>query len=75
MRHVETRDSADGGFAIDDVLEKGFLAYAAAGDGAEACDYYSLLCGGEGGGGACGCGGEGTEGEGGNACGGAEEEV
>lgn len=34
MRDIESCDSADGGFAIDDVLKEGFLADAAAGDDA-----------------------------------------
>lgn len=74
MRHVETGDATDGRFAVDDVLEEGFLAYAAAGDDSEASDYYALFGGGEGSGCACGCRG-GAEGEGGDAGGGAEEEA
>ena len=75
MCHIESSHFANGTFTIDDILEKVLLADATAGDDAEACDYDAVLGSREGCGGACGGWGVGAEGEGGDACGCAEEEV
>lgn len=76
MGDIESGHSADGTFTVDDVLEEFLLAYAAAGDDAKAGDYYTIFGGGERGGCGARClGGVGAEGEGRDACGGAEEDV
>lgn len=68
VRDVEAGDFGDGGFSVDAGLEEGFVAYAAAGDDAEAghddAFFGGVEGGGEAGGGGVGGGGW-SEGEGG----------